>query len=209
MANDDIEESERVVSIEASQDIDIETEDIFIRSRKQLTHVNSNETKTAIDLNKIDVKEQEKYDPKIIEEEDILTPTENIKELHRFDNKEIKGEDDESKPIHAIETQNKQGAVYDIDTPNPLDIDSNEEEDKAITSLTNEDSKDSQDLERHEDTIVEAVDSIEDYMQKKTDRKDNQIEMPEQPMVPKTEEEDQEGDGYVNGDVRYVSKIHA
>ena len=202
MANDDIEVSERVVSVEASQDIDIETEDIFIRSRRQLTHVNSNETKTAIDLNKIDVKEQEEYDPKIIEEEDILTPTENIEELHRFDNKEIKGKVDESKPIHAIETQNKQGAVYDIDTPNPLDIDSNEEEKKAITRLTNEDSKDSQDLERHEDTRVEAVDSIEDYMRKKTNHKDNQIEMPEQPMVPKTEEEDQEEDRYVNEDTK-------
>ena len=126
MANDDIEVSERVVSVEASQDNDIEAEDIFIR-----------------DQNKIDVEKQEKYDPKVIEEEDILKPTENIEKLHRFDNKEIKGEDDESKSIQAIEAQNKQGAVYEIDTPNPSEISSNEEEEKAITRLTTEDSENS------------------------------------------------------------------
>merc|ERR1711915_639333 len=82
--------------------------------------------------------------------------------------------------------------VESTDTQSLSERSSNEEKEKDITRLTDEDSKNSQDFENQEDAVVEVIGSIKDETEKEMDGKENQTGIPEQPIVLKTEEEDKQ-----------------
>ena len=119
--------------------------------------------------------------------------------MRTFDKKKTEGKCDESKSEEVFVAQNKQGTEYETETPTLSELSSDEEKEIAITKLTVEDSKSSQDFENQGDAIVEVIGSIEEDIEKKMDDKENQIGITKQPIVPNTEEEDQEEGECVTG----------
>jgi len=187
--------NEEVEIIGSIQDNEIEAKDTLIETAEQSAHSeNSVEADTSVEHIEADVEEKEKVDHKVIEEEDNSEATEEVKELHTFDKEENEKKGDELKSEAAIAAQDKQVAedetVETTDAPALSETSSNEETEKADTKLTVECSKNIKDFENQEDAVVEVIGSIEDEIEKKMDDEENQTGILEQPIVPKTKEED-------------------
>ena len=108
MPNDDRNESGsgeivEVVNIESIQDNEIKAKDIFIKTAKQLTHIeDSVEATTFVDHDETDVDEKVKVDLQVTGKENTSGPTEDAEKWCTNDIKEIEGKGDELKSKRQI-----------------------------------------------------------------------------------------------------------